>query len=137
MTQFRGLAARANYVGQDRPDIQFATKEVCRGMARPTRSAMERMKRLDDFTILGYPEELVEIRVHMESWWDIKLRGIVGDSPEDDKTITILNRVFHWDGETLTLKADSKHLRAILEAFDLSEESRGVTVPAEVEVITS
>ena len=33
---FRGLAARLNYLGQDRPDLQFAAKEVSRRMARPS-----------------------------------------------------------------------------------------------------
>ncbi len=28
--QFRGVAARANYLALDRPDIQYAVKEVCR-----------------------------------------------------------------------------------------------------------
>ena len=31
---FRGLAARANYLSSDRPDFQFAAKEVCRFMAQ-------------------------------------------------------------------------------------------------------
>ena len=35
-TEFRGLAARANYLSLDRPDIQFATKGICREMAKPT-----------------------------------------------------------------------------------------------------
>ena len=82
----------------------------------------------DDFTFLGYPEELESIRAHMETWWDIKLRGIIGNDPGDDKTITILNRVLHWDGGAITLKADSKHRSSILEAFDLTEESKGITV---------
>ena len=76
-------------------------------------------------SFLGYPEELEDIRAHMENWWDIKLRGIVGNSPGDDKTITILNRVLEWDGDAITLKADSMHRSAILEAFGLTEESRG------------
>ena len=33
---FRGLAARLNYLAQDRPDVQFAAKEVSRRMARPS-----------------------------------------------------------------------------------------------------
>ena len=35
-TRFRGVAARCNYLSFDRPDIQYATKEVCREMAKPT-----------------------------------------------------------------------------------------------------
>ena len=44
--EFRGLAARANYLSSDRPDIQFATKEICREMAKPTERGMLKMKRL-------------------------------------------------------------------------------------------
>ena len=35
--EFRGLAARANYRALNRVDIQYAVKEVCRGMAEPTK----------------------------------------------------------------------------------------------------
>ena len=35
--EFRGLAARANYLSADRGDMQYAVKELCRGMAAPTR----------------------------------------------------------------------------------------------------
>ena len=45
-TEFRGLAATANYLGADRPDIQHATKELCRLMSRPTAKAMAKMKHL-------------------------------------------------------------------------------------------
>ena len=35
MTRFRANAVRANYLAQDRSDIWFATKKVCRRMAKP------------------------------------------------------------------------------------------------------
>jgi len=35
---FRSVAARANYLAQDRADIRFATKELCRHMSKPTES---------------------------------------------------------------------------------------------------
>ncbi len=35
-TAFRSSAARGNYLALDRPDLQFAAKEVCRWMATPT-----------------------------------------------------------------------------------------------------
>ena len=38
-TQYRGLTARANYMSQDRADIQFAVKELCRCMSAPTNDA--------------------------------------------------------------------------------------------------
>ncbi len=43
---FRGMAARANYLALDRPDIQFAVKEVARRMARPRVDDWQLLKRL-------------------------------------------------------------------------------------------
>ena len=42
---FRKVAARANYLGLDRMDIQFAVKEICREMSRPTVAGMKKLKR--------------------------------------------------------------------------------------------
>jgi hypothetical protein len=89
----------------------------------------------DDFTYLGYPEALEEVRVQMQSWWDIKLRAIVGDEEGDDKEVTILNRKLKWDGDALTITADDKHVREILKEFNLTEESRGITIPVDAEVV--
>ena len=36
-TRFRAVAARANYLAADRPDIQYAVKETCRKMAKPAK----------------------------------------------------------------------------------------------------
>ena len=36
ITEFRGMAATANYLGADRCDMQFAAKELCRSMSAPT-----------------------------------------------------------------------------------------------------
>ena len=45
-TRFRALAARANYLAQDRPDIAFACKEVCRRMSSPCEADWAKVKRL-------------------------------------------------------------------------------------------
>jgi hypothetical protein len=45
-TLYRAMVARANYLSQDRTDIQFATKEICRKTAEPTIGDWEAMKRL-------------------------------------------------------------------------------------------
>ena len=34
---YRAITARCNYLQPDRPDIQYAVKEVCRRMAKPSR----------------------------------------------------------------------------------------------------
>ena len=49
--RYRELAARANYLAQDRADIQFATKEVCRGMCRPTKGDLKKLRRLARYLI--------------------------------------------------------------------------------------
>ena len=44
--RYRRMVARLNFLAQDRPDIAYATKELARGMANPTESDMERLKRM-------------------------------------------------------------------------------------------
>ncbi len=51
---FRALAARANYLAQDRPDIQFAVKEIARRMATPVGRDWSLLKRLARY-LLGAP----------------------------------------------------------------------------------
>ena len=43
---FRAVAARANYLASDRPETQYAAKEACRWMAKPTELALAGLKRL-------------------------------------------------------------------------------------------
>ena len=52
-TMFRAIAARANYLAQDRIDLQFAAKEVCRFMSSPTESSQVALKRLGRY-LLGH-----------------------------------------------------------------------------------
>jgi len=59
-TRYRATAARANHLAADRPDIMYAVKELCRGMAKPTRLHWHKLKRLGRYlldnrrTILRY-----------------------------------------------------------------------------------
>ena len=45
-TEYRALSARINYLTQDRPDIQFQAKEICRFMQNPTSADWAKVKRL-------------------------------------------------------------------------------------------
>ena len=56
---YRALAARANYVAADRPDIQFSVKEVCRKMAVPQRRDWGKLKRLARY-LMGCPRVQIE-----------------------------------------------------------------------------
>ena len=75
--EFRMLAARLNYMGQDNPSIQFAAKEICRKMACPTVGDFARVKKLVRF-VLGveavkweYPwqDEVATLKVVVDSDW--------------------------------------------------------------------
>ena len=46
LTKYRGIAARAIYLGQDRVDIQFAAKEISRFMRVPEKQDWAKAKRL-------------------------------------------------------------------------------------------
>jgi hypothetical protein len=45
-TKFRAMAARCNYLALDRADIQYPTKEICRGMANPSKGDVRKLRRL-------------------------------------------------------------------------------------------
>ena len=47
--QYRSLVGTALYVGQDRPETNYATKETARFMSDPTRAAKSMLKRLCKF----------------------------------------------------------------------------------------
>ena len=49
LTHYRSLAARANYLAMDRPDLQFPVKELCRHMSRPTEGAWNRLLRVGKY----------------------------------------------------------------------------------------
>ena len=53
-TLYRALSARANFLSQDKPDINFATKELCREFAAPNQKSHLRPKRLIRY-LVGLP----------------------------------------------------------------------------------
>ena len=54
VTLFRGLAARCNYLALDRPDLQYAAKEVCREMSSPTLQSLAKLRRVGQY-LYGKP----------------------------------------------------------------------------------
>ena len=60
-TMFRALSARANYLAQDRPDIAFSTKELCREFAVPTQDSYLKLKRVVRF-LIGLPRLVYHYR---------------------------------------------------------------------------
>jgi hypothetical protein len=65
-TEFRGLAARANYLSLDRMDIQHATKEACREMSAPTEKSLAKMKHLARY-LLNFPRATIRFQDTFET----------------------------------------------------------------------
>ena len=53
-TRYRALVARISYLSQDRPDLKFASMQVCCAMAKPTMRDTERVKRIGRY-LVGKP----------------------------------------------------------------------------------
>jgi hypothetical protein len=76
-TSFRALAARLNYLAQDSPDMQFAAKEVCLDMAKPSQDSWRQLKILARLILerevvlwkFEWPVSEVELRVYSDSDW--------------------------------------------------------------------
>ena len=73
-TAFRGAAARANYLAADRLDCQFAAKEICRWMSKPTESSWLAMKRLCRY-LVGLPR-----LVHLYKWQSVDTIDVYTDT---------------------------------------------------------
>ena len=73
---YRMVAARANYLAADRTDIQYATKECCRGMAAPMACHFSSLKRLARY-LIGRPrmvwkyawQPVEEVKTYSDSNW--------------------------------------------------------------------
>ena len=80
-SQYRALVARANYLAQDRPDIQYSVKELCREMSSPKVRSWNALKRLARY-LLGHPRFVLEYKRqgrqgHLETWVDTDYAGCI------------------------------------------------------------
>ena len=74
-TTFRRIVARANFLAQDRMEIQYATKESARGMAIPRQSHYDKLIRLAKYllgkrryvTIYGYQKDVHSLNCYGDS----------------------------------------------------------------------
>jgi len=72
-TRFRAMAARANYLALDRADIQYAVKELCRCMSKPTVGGKKKLKRVARY-LVGKPRMVWRYDWRGEEW-DIETHG--------------------------------------------------------------
>jgi len=60
-TVFRACVARCNFLGLDRPDVQYAAKEISRHMAKPRQRDVAALKRLGRY-LKQYPRAIFKYR---------------------------------------------------------------------------
>ena len=76
-SRYRSLAARANYLALDRPDIQYAVKELCRAMSKPTETAWKKLMRVGKYILhrprlvlkYNWQEQQGEILTYSDANW--------------------------------------------------------------------
>ena len=73
---YRAVVARCNYLAADRPDCQFASKEVCRWMSAPTELSLKGVKRIGRYLkgrkrlVFKYPWQAVDtVDVYSDTDW--------------------------------------------------------------------
>ena len=70
----------------------------------------------------------------MESWFEIKLRAILGGDVGDDLEVVILGRKLRWTKDGLRYEADPKHRKMILDYFGFEGKSNGIIYNGEKDI---
>ena len=69
LVRYRSVVATANFIAQDRPDVRFAVKELCREMARPTCASWRKLKKLARY-LKGRPRVVQKIKLDVDGIGD-------------------------------------------------------------------
>ena len=102
-TTFRALAARANYLSQDRPDINFSANELCREFANPNDQSLIKLKRLGRY-LRGRPRLVhrfdfaAEPATHIDVYCDTDFAGCTSTRRSTSSGCALIggSLVKHW-----------------------------------------
>ena len=88
---------------EDEYSAKFTSVGLMKGKASPSAfwceaTGLRCVVHGDDFTFLGYDEDLRRIRADMERWYKIKVRGVLGADDDGLKEVTLLSRKIRWRG---------------------------------------
>ena len=75
----------------------------------------------DDFVAVGEDEDVEWFRNLVVGWFEVKVRGRLGDAVKDEKEMVILGRRMRWTSDGLELEADSGILKRLKEQFGFDE----------------
>ena len=84
----------------------------------------------DDFAFVGPRQHLQRMTQLLKAWYQINVRAVLGSGANDDKEISLLNRLVRWTFVSIEVGADSKHRLFVIEHLGLEEESNVLTAPA-------
>ena len=82
----------------------------------------------DDFVVAGPDAGLELVKKTLEAKYPVKVRGLLGPSPQDDKEGEILNRKVYWTNHGIEFEADPSHVEKILEEMGM-EDCNSSAVP--------
>ena len=85
----------------------------------------------DDFTVLGWENQLDWFWQKIKEKFECKHRGRIGPKAKDAKSIRILNRVVTWTEEGIEYEGDQRHVEICMKELKLCEDSKEVTTPGE------
>ena len=76
---FRAVVARANFMAQDRSDVQFAVSELCRKMSSPDVNYLSALKRFARYLVM-HPRVVQEFKYQeaidvITTWTDTDYAG--------------------------------------------------------------
>lgn len=77
----------------------------------------------DDFTLVGEEADLRWIAKMMKSWFEIKVRAMLGPEARDDKEVVILRRVVRWKDWGIEFEAEPRHREMLAAHFGFTGES--------------
>ena len=87
----------------------------------------------DDFTILGWSNQLDWFWKEVQLKFESKHRGRIGPDDKDEKEMRILSRIVTWTSEGIDYEGDQRHVEICMDNLGLMAESREVGTPIEKE----
>ena len=85
ITKYRSFAVRISWLSQDRPDLKFASMQVCCAMAKPPVRDMERVKRIGRYFAGSRQQSAGSAGSRVASWK--RIQTLIGEAtkPLDDR----------------------------------------------------
>ena len=112
-TMYRALAARCNNLSQDRPDIAYSSKELCREFSVPNKTSFQKLKRLTRYLnglprlVYRYPwQEFPEV---LDVYADTDFAGCQSTRRSTSGGVALLGSCLlkHWSKTQTTISLSS------------------------------